>query len=392
MNRLFNLNVDFSHRIFGLDVVRSIAVLLVVLGHSDRMLGQHWDYHPVLKTVFHTVFIFYLDGVDVFFVLSGLLIGSILIKSINQSNTFGINDLTYFWKRRWYRTLPNYYLILCLNVVVWYFIQKQNGHFSITELQNAQVPAYFLFLQNFNQACPPFFVESWSLAIEEWFYLLLPIVIFLLSKLSSLSKKQIILAALAVFLISSTGLRMYKMLTVESSLSPFDAGNLYRTSVLTRLDALMFGVLGAYIRHYHLSFWRNNRWVGFAVGVIMVYLLRWSSPAEHDLLSKPQLLIEGLHPTLLGIAILFMMPFADSFKQGKNNLFIKIVTWISLISYSLYLVNLLIIKVIQHFVRPLYEATASIELVEYVAFWVASLAISTLLYKFVEKPLMDLRK
>ena len=124
----------------------------------------------------------------------------------------------------------------------------------------------------------------------------------------------------------------------------------------------------------------------------MVYLLRWSSPAEHDLLSKPQLLIEGLHPTLLGIAILFMMPFADSFKQGKNNLFIKIVTWISLISYSLYLVNLLIIKVIQHFIRPLYEATASIELVEYVAFWVASLAISTLLYKFVEKSLMDLRK
>ena len=392
MNRLFTLNVDFSHRIFGLDVVRSIAVLLVVLGHSDRMLGQHWDYHPILKAIFHTVFIFYLDGVDVFFVLSGLLIGSILIKSISQSNIFTINDLTYFWKRRWYRTVPNYYLILCLNVVVWYFIQKQNGPFSITELLNAQLPLYFLFLQNFNQACPPFFVESWSLAIEEWFYLLLPIVIFLLSQLSSLNKKQVILIALAVFLMGSTGLRMYKMLTVESSLSPFDAGNLYRTAVITRLDALMFGVLGAYIKHYHLSFWRNVRWIGFAIGVLMVYVLRWTSPAEHDLLSRSQLLTEGLHPTLLGIAILLMMPFADSFKQGENSFFIKIVTWISLISYSLYLVNLLIIKVIQYFVKPLYEATASIELLEYVAFWVIALAISTLLYKYVEKPLMDLRK
>ncbi|MFN8357745.1 MAG: acyltransferase [Spirosomataceae bacterium] len=393
LRRLFYLNTNDPHRIFGLDVVRATAVLLVVLGHSDRMLGQHWDYHPVLKWLFNHLFVFFLDGVDLFFVLSGLLIGSILIKSIEKSNSFTMSDLVYFWKRRWYRTLPNYYLILCINVVVWYGIHKQQqGHFAFNDLWVAQIPKYFLFLQNLNQPCPPFFVESWSLAIEEWFYLLLPIVIFLLSKASFLSKKQVIALSLAIFLVFSTGLRFYKISMVAGSLSPFDAGNLYRTTVLTRLDALMLGVLGAFICQYYPVIWRQMRWVAFGVALVMFYVIRWITPAEHDVLLQQDLLLYGLHPTLLGIAILLLMPLAHSIRQHQGGLIGRGITYISLVSYSMYLVNLLIIKTIQHFVRPFYEVNATVELAEYGLFWMVTVLVSVLLYKYVERPIMNLRK
>lgn len=390
--RLFYLKVDYSQRVFGLDVVRAWAILLVVFGHGDRMLGQYWQAHPVLEWLLLNTFLFFFDGVDLFFVLSGFLIGSILLKVYTRS-AFDTAQIRHFWMRRWLRTIPNYYLMLCLNVVVWYFVYKQTvGVFTLHAIFDAEIPKYFFFLQNLNQPCPPFFVESWSLAIEEWFYLLLPLVIWAVSK-SGLSQKHVFLAALLLFLVFSIGLRCYKVAMVgDIAMKPFDSGNLYRTSVLTRLDALMLGVLGAYIKWYEGVFWYRVRWWAFGLGVVILYWMRLRTPLEHELLSGSALYLHSLHTTVNGLAILMLIPLADSLKQGKGGFWTKAITHISLVSYSMYLTNLLIIRVFVHFVKPRYAPSPTLEQVEYVGFWLFTIGLSTLIYKYFEKPLMDLRE
>ena len=92
-------------RNFGLDLFRAFAILLVVLSHGKFLLNRTvLENFPYVKM---------LDGVDLFFVLSGFLIGGILLKSSSE----GLNwpGVAHFWKRRLLRTLPNYYLILLLD-------------------------------------------------------------------------------------------------------------------------------------------------------------------------------------------------------------------------------------------------------------------------------------
>ena len=60
-------------------------------------------------------------GVEIFFVISGFLIGKIIYRII-QKDDFSFNDVREFWKRRWFRTLPNYYLVLLINILLWFLI------------------------------------------------------------------------------------------------------------------------------------------------------------------------------------------------------------------------------------------------------------------------------
>ena len=93
-----------AHRSFGLDACRTIACLLVVFGH---MLG-HSDPHPLLAGLaFLATF-----GVDLFFCLSGFLIGRILLKEAAHWREQKMGGLTGFWYRRWMRTLPRYIVLV----------------------------------------------------------------------------------------------------------------------------------------------------------------------------------------------------------------------------------------------------------------------------------------
>src|SRR5215471_18931583 len=94
-----------GQRIYGLDIIRAVAILTVVYMHALLNFGIPAMYRYSIG-----------DGVSIFFVLSGFLIGKILLKIINKpSVSFG--DLKNFWFRRWMRTLPAYYFVLTLLIV-----------------------------------------------------------------------------------------------------------------------------------------------------------------------------------------------------------------------------------------------------------------------------------
>jgi len=118
--KIFKIDYDEKERVFGLDLLRTIAILIVVLGHGDKIVRANFPNFPNFWIV---------DGVDLFFVLSGFLIGSIIIKSF-EKHGINRNSIIIFWKRRWFRTLPNYYLIVFLCLVYTFIITKSFGDFS----------------------------------------------------------------------------------------------------------------------------------------------------------------------------------------------------------------------------------------------------------------------
>ena len=105
------MKINYGNRIFGLDIMRATAILMVVFSHVLWIL-------PIRKNLVSEVLsLSGLLGVEIFFVLSGFLIGRIIFNSF-VNGKFTIKEVSYFWIRRWFRTLPNYYLIRKYNILI----------------------------------------------------------------------------------------------------------------------------------------------------------------------------------------------------------------------------------------------------------------------------------
>lgn len=165
---LFKIDNYIGNRIFGLDLLRCIAILLVLLTHFLESITPNNLTHFYYKYLF-------IDGVSLFFVLSGFLIGTILIKNFLKYG-ISLTTLLNFWKRRWFRTLPNYYLVIL-------FVLTFNCFYKNIDISFADVLRRVTFTQNFYLLDENYykkFPEGWSLAIEEWFYLLIPSCLFII--------------------------------------------------------------------------------------------------------------------------------------------------------------------------------------------------------------------
>ncbi len=142
--------VAMSRRNIGLDVLRAAAISMVFLVHGVGLEGK-----PLVGE-FGT-------GVDLFFVLSGFLIGRIYFRSTRADAAVPFSLLG-FWRARWWRTLPPYLVALVVYAVV---------RATVAPKQAPLDWHYLFFLQNYFGV--PAFGPSWSLCVEEHFYLLLPL-------------------------------------------------------------------------------------------------------------------------------------------------------------------------------------------------------------------------
>ena len=158
-----------------LDGIRGIALLAVMLSHGGPLIIRG----GILSKILVYSMVPGWSGVELFFVLSGFLIAGILLKTKSADNYFSS-----FYARRFLRIFPIYYLAVTVALLV-------AGHNS---WWNAQLPpllktriAYYFYLQNW----PIFwknhvfivgnaFGHFWSLAVEEQFYLICPLIIWLL--------------------------------------------------------------------------------------------------------------------------------------------------------------------------------------------------------------------
>ncbi|WP_299114298.1 acyltransferase [uncultured Winogradskyella sp.] len=370
MKNIFVIQLN-PNRIFGLDILRALAIIFVVLGHGNSLI-----FEKPPKLVQFLIF----DGVSIFFVLSGFLIGRILIKELSKSK-INYKTILNFWIRRWFRTLPNYYLILFTLFTLNYIF---NNNFSLFNYKR-----YFLFAQNLYYKHPYFFSEAWSLSVEEWFYLLIPLLIFFLIKIFKISIPKAIIIIVFGIIIGVTFFRFQRYsLDIIDDLTSWD--RLLRKQVFTRLDSLMYGIIGAYVYIYFFNFWKKTKIVFFISGIILLITM------QLNLLDFKSF---GLYHCVFSFSFtslgtLFLLPYLSLFKKGKG-LFYKTITYISLISYSMYLVNLKVVKkwilsninleFIQTFDMNLYLG------LRYMLFWSLTILLSVLIYKYFEMPMTNLR-
>ena len=211
----------------ALDGLRAIAVLVVVAHNVSLVNGEHGFFVHQLESMLHRGWM----GVQLFFVLSGFLITRILLDTRDSPQYFGS-----FYTRRALRIFPLYYAVLiALFVIVPAFgplpaVYAEDGPLS-------RQGWLWLYLSNwtgprgFGGGSPPVF-HFWSLAVEEQFYLLWPLVVFLCRTPRRLMQVclGVVVAALlcrAAYLLAGT-----------------DPTAIY-TSTLSRMDALALGALVA---------------------------------------------------------------------------------------------------------------------------------------------------
>jgi len=229
-------------RIRELDGLRGMAILLVLLYHYIAIADPGATPNPLLIRFQHFFGIGW-AGVDLFFVLSGFLIGGILLDARESSHYFGT-----FYARRFYRIIPLYYLWIG---IFFAFTAAAFSGLPQALASNPErlsiAPIYLLFLQNSAKIPHAAFGTAWlgalwSLAVEEQFYLLMPLAVRFLPR-----QRLVQLLCVAIVGAPVARLACIKYLRHHPA-APY-------MLTVCRADALAMGVLLAIA-------WRDERWRG----------------------------------------------------------------------------------------------------------------------------------
>ncbi len=245
-------------RVHGLDTLRALAISLVVLHHYVLFVSGSDTFGWVGELGW--------AGVDLFFALSGYLIGNQIFKAMMSGAGF---SLKHFYARRLLRTLPNYYVVLAL-----YFLWPAfRGAAPLLPLWK-----FLSFTQNVHLEPGSAFSHAWSLSIEEQFYLALPAAALLAASL----RASLRWAWLALGLALAAGMlvRAHVWLDVVGG-DPHWLNHFYRDiyySTFCRFDELLAGVALALLKNCHPHAWRRVTGYGnrmLAAGGAVTALAAW---------------------------------------------------------------------------------------------------------------------
>lgn len=371
---MLGLKVTLENRYPGLDLARSIAISLVVFSHS-LWISDHFP-----STISWLMRLSGTIGVEIFFVISGFLIGKIVLK-LFQKEDFSVRDIFVFLKRRWFRTLPNYYLALLINLVLWVAIYKE-----IPE----KLFLYFFYLQNITTTSPAFFRVAWSLAVEQFCYIVGPFFLFFLMKCFPKQDKSKLFLLMSFLVIFAFGIVRFYFNQTHSIQNLFDWNEKLRKVTIYRLDAIYYGFIAFYvINKYSIS--TAFKKIFFNIGLLVLLTLHIFIFAMGINVQEFPFFFNVLFLPFNSVAICFLLPFLTTV-QFQSLVFTKWITLISVISYSIYLLHYTIIL---HSIKILFPSDNLIgfQLGFYtITYWLLTIVLSYLLYKYFESPMTRLRE
>lgn len=365
--------INNTNRVFGLDVMRATAILMVLCSHIL------WIYPNANHLVYQVFSLFGYLGVEIFFVLSGFLIGKILYK-IYIKEDFTIHSVLYFLKRRWFRTLPNYFLILILNIVIAFFIGV-----SIKE-----IGLYFFFAQNFATTMNPFFPESWSLSVEEFAYLFVPFaLLFAFISISPKNKsRQFLLVILILIAIFISNKIYYHFTTINTTLTQWNVS--LKAVVIYRIDSILIGILASWVSLNYAEFWQKQKMNLACLGSVLMVLMFVGVGFFGILIHSHPFFWNVLYLPLTSIVFALFLPILSQWKSAPE-WFAKPVTFISVISYSIYLLHYsIVLQLMKYFIDTKQFSSLQLNLFAF-SYITITFFLSFLLYKYFEKPIMKLR-
>ena len=328
-----------------LDTIRFISIILVVISHffsrESSLLAWFSDHGSV--------------GVDIFFVLSGFLITRILMDEYAEAETI---NLKRFWFRRALRLWPSWLFIFVIFLMsspyykFWWHYLFHFGNYSLIQ----------------NQAYQPYSLY-WSLAVEEHFYFIWPILFILLNKIVKFKKLILSIVLLLPFVF-----RVYHSFNSKNPI-------LIMFATHSRFDQPLAGcILALYFEHLPNLNWFKELLISlviFLLFIISFYFL--SSIKGPSVLAQFNYLV-----TALASCLLILVAMKGSDKGLRKLLKITILSKLGVLSYGVYLVHVLVLRPFLYFSFEKYAINYHLIVV---IILVLSFIAAYLLYKLIEVPL-----
>lgn len=357
----------------GLDTLRAGAILMVMVFHEQRVLPEVLE--PVGKIGWM--------GVDLFFVLSGYLIGLQVLRPYVRGRSLDVTD---FYRRRIYRILPAYLVVVGLYFLVsaW---REMPGISPLWE--------FLTFTENLfvdygkNQA----FSHVWSLCVEEHFYLVLPFLVLWMMRRPSLRRVVWVSAGVVAVGVATRSWELVHGLRLAAGENGFAVAYIEKIYYPTwcRLDGLLVGVLLAATEVFRPEWWRalarrGHVTMGLGLGLFGVSCWLFRDRFE-------SLYGAAAWSTYIGfpvVSVAFGLMVASS--VSENGLLRKVKVpgagVLAMLAYGLYLTH----KEIIHLVEMVWPGLAEERSWGAVAVYLVSCLVGAgLLYGCVERPFMRLR-
>jgi peptidoglycan/LPS O-acetylase OafA/YrhL len=345
-----------KRRLIQLDFTRGLAILLV--------MGYHFIAIQTNVRIFNAAIWpfkkFGWAGVDLFFVLSGFLVGGLLIGEIYRTGALRIGR---FIKRRGFKIWPAYYAYLLFQVATRHFPP------STYLVQN------LLHLQNYLGTS---LSHTWTLAVEEHFYLLLPLLLVGVNRSERLRGRLVaMLASICV-----------AILIIRSSMVFFLGSTRVWEYTHTRLDSLAFGVLLSHLYYHHSDAFAalcKRRAVLSLIsvcGIVFLSLVGETSTTMHTIGYTVNYLCMGSFLLLMvGIdgAALKWLPYRS-------------VAVIGLYSYSIYLWHLAVRTPLLNLSYKVHMANGFRWIVLMTAQYASAIVLGVVMSKLIEWPFLRLRE
>jgi len=378
------------NRFAGLDHLRALAIIIVFAYHYSVMSG----FPPHLYEYGGS---FGWTGVDLFFVLSGFLIGGQLFSRIARQLPISYGE---FYFKRFLRIVPAYLFVLALYYAIPGF--KERGELP-------PLWRFLTFTQNFglDLAHHGAFSHAWSLCIEEQFYLILPLFIIGLTAIKPTTTALApttasrptthsavwLLPALFIFGFAARLFSWYHFVAPHLQNPDHEGfGPAYYRYIYyptyTRLDGLLAGVTLAAFYHFQPARWSSITKHGnriFVLGLLLLAAAWWISHDENQYSFKGAIFGYPLISLAYGVLVLAALsPSCFLYRHSS-----RITSLIATLSYSIYLTH----KQINHLVH-LFLEKHGFEKDGYTIFWICvivSFVGGWLLHLIVEKPFLRLR-
>lgn len=354
-----------SERLYGLDHLRAVAILLVLLYHYRAFKHPGW---------IDSIGRFGWTGVDLFFVLSGFLISGQLFKEIEDKGSISLKT---FYVKRFFRIIPAYFFTLFLYFTIPFFRERE----VLSPLWK-----FVTFTQNYeldviNRGT---FSHAWSLCIEEQFYLILPLLLLILMPTKLFRYMAVLMIAVIGFSMAAR-LMAWNEFIAAADPSSTDFWKLWYMKIYypthTRLDGLGMGVLIGYLMQYSSMFRRivaGNGNKFFFLGIVLLGVSFWIGNEQASKTAS----VFGFTLVAVSYGIILMAAISQSSFLYRSKSYIT--AQLAALSYAVYLSHKGIIHIVQEFLEYFkFETSDNITIL----ICLLSCILGGLFYRFViEKP------
>ncbi len=374
-----------------IDGLRALSILWIISMHTLWMFGYHLDKQAYIKLSSRLELAPFFQGhlaVDIFFVISGFLISHYLFNEYQQQQTINLKQ---FYLRRALRLLPAYFVVMV--IVAFAYPHNLNT-----------IWANIFYVNNFLPLQQQFMGWTWSLAIEEQFYILFPCLILLVGK-----TKRMLSILVWLFLFSfvirfvlcysnEVQLPIATHVVVDEEQMYFYFNLIYDKSY-TRYGGLIVGVIVAYLSVYTrtIEFLKQHHYLRVSLWylslfLLVLYILGSVSNLNVSVIETAYLIagVRNIFSLAIGYVVLY------SLSIGKNSLIVRFLSssfWypIAQLSYSAYLLHLLIIALTANSLYSMMSLDLLPLLSLILLMIVLTLTLSLMLYLWIEKPVLELR-